>query len=404
MRCCFAGEFLTLESMSLYLVLFSYVLAADVAGGIVTESVRLAFLANGKSIHTERWLRYFVGKGYDVHLITFTAKPLKGVKIHELRYFKKLAYPLRVWQIRKTVKEIDPDILHAHYVSHYGVYGALTGFHPFIVSVWGSDVLRDPKESRIRRYGVAYALKRADCITTTAKFMKGYLVKTFGLPQSKIVRVPWGIDLKIFHRGYKDGVRALKRTLGIKADVPVVLSNRFMDPKYEIESIIDAIPYVLKSYSDAIFTFIRGSGSSEFENKMRLKAEKLGVANNTRFISRIITPKEMAVYLNMADVFLSIPKTDQFGSSVIEGMACGPIPIVSDIKVYYQYLKDGVNAFFVNPEDPREIAEKIIYSIEHPEIKNSFYMINRKIVEEKENWNKNAKKMEELYKYLSDRA
>jgi len=176
-RCCFAGEFLTLESMSLYLVLFSYVLAADVAGGIVTESVRLAFLANGKSIHTERWLRYFVGKGYDVHLITFTAKPLKGVKIHELRYFKKLAYPLRVWQIRKTVKEIDPDILHAHYVSHYGVYGALTGFHPFIVSVWGSDVLRDPKESRIRRYGVAYALKRADCITTTSKHLAYRKVK-----------------------------------------------------------------------------------------------------------------------------------------------------------------------------------------------------------------------------------
>jgi len=363
----------------------------------VTENIKLAFLAGGgESVHARQWLTYFVGKGYDVHLITFTGKPLKGVKIHKVRYFGKFAYPLRIFGIRKAVKEIDPDILHAHYASHYGVYGALTGFHPFVVSVWGSDVLRI--ESRIRRYIVSYALKRADCVTTTAEFMKGYLVKNLDLPRNRIVRIPWGINLGIFHCKYEKEARAFKRALGIKTASPVVLSNRHMAPQYEIESIINAIPYVLKSHPDVTFVLIRGYGSSEFENKMKLKAGKLKVANNTRFISKIVTPKEMAIYLNMADIFISIPKTDQFGGSVMEGMVCGSIPIVSDIEVYRQYLEDGVNAFFVNPENPREIAEKIIYCIEHPEIKDSFYVINRKIIEEKEDWDKNAKKMEELYK------
>jgi len=230
--------------------------------------------------------------------------------------------------------------------------------------------------------------------------MKGYLVKTFGLPQDKILRVPWGIDLGVFQRGYLMQVRALKRVLGIKASAPIVLSNRYMAPQYEIESIIDAIPYVLKSHSDTAFIFVRGHGSAEFENRMKLKAEKLEVADKTCFISKLITPRDMAVYLNMADAFLSIPKTDQFGSSVMEGMACGSIPIVSDIRAYYQYLRDGINAFFVNPENPREIAEKVIYCIEHPEIKDGFYAINRKIIEEKEDWNENARKMGKLYKNL----
>ena len=366
--------------------------------------MRIAFLADAQSVHIVRWARYFADRRYDVHLITFKAEPIDGAKIHELEYFGKFAYPLRIWKVRKAVKQIDPDILHAHYTSHYGVYGALTSFHPFIISAWGSDVIRDPKQSRMRRYGVSYALKRADCVTTTAKFMKRYLVKTFGLPQDKIVRIPWGIDLRIFHRGYKEEVRTLKRALEIKADAPVVLSNRHMDPIYEIESIIDAIPRVLKSHPDATFIFIRGSGLSEFESEMRQKAEKLEVIDNTRFISKLITPREMAIYLNAADAFLSIPKYDQFGSSVMEGMACGSIPIVSDIKVYYQYLRDGANALFVNPENSKETAEKITYCIEHPEIKDEFYTINRKIIEEKEDWNKNAKKMEELYKHLSDRA
>ncbi|MDH5770077.1 MAG: glycosyltransferase family 4 protein, partial [Candidatus Bathyarchaeota archaeon] len=235
-------------------------------------------------------------------------------------------------------------------------------------------------------------------------FMKRYLVENFGLPENRIVRIPWGIDLKIFHRGYEKETRTVKEALRIKADAPVIVSNRHMDPKYEIQSIMNAIPYVLKSHPDTTFIFIRGHGCPEFESKMKLKAEKLEVANKTRFISRLITPREMAIYLNMADVFISIPKTDQFGSSVIEGMACGPIPVVSDIKVYYQYLRNGVNTFLVNPENPREIAEKIIYCIEHLEIKEDFCATNRKIIEEKEDWNKNAKKMEEVYNQLFDRA
>jgi glycosyltransferase involved in cell wall biosynthesis len=301
------------------------------------------------------------------------------------------------------IRKIKPDILHAHYVTDYGLMGALTNFHPFVVSVWGSDVLIAPKESKISKCEASYALKRADCITTTAEFMKGYLVKAFGLQEKNIVRVPWGIDLKIFHRGYEKEAKVLRRMLGIKADAPVVLSNRNMTPTYEIESIIDAIPHVLNSHPDATFIFIRGYGSAEYENKIKSKVQKLEVANNTRFISKIISPKEMAIYLNMADAFISVPKTDQFGGSVMEGMICGSIPIVSDVEVYHQYLTNGENALFVDPNNSREIAEKIIYCIEHPEIKDGFYALNKKIIEEKEDWDKNAGEMEEIYTRVVDR-
>ena len=379
--------------------------------------MKICYLVDAASVHVHRWVKYFVDKGYAVHLISLRPfrsnsedANLSNLDVHQVKwtvpYIKKVSYVVNLFsvfvQVKTLLRKIKPDILHAHYVTDYGLIGALTNFHPFVVSVWGSDVLIAPKKSRISRYEASYTLKKADCITTTAKFMKGYLVKTFGLPQNKIVRIPWGIDLKLFHRGYEKEVRALKKALRMKADASVVLSNRHMDPKYEIESIIDAIPHVLKSNPDATFIFIRGSGSSEFENKMKLKAEKLEVTDNIRFISKLITPREMAIYLNMADVFVSIPKTDQFGGSVMEGMACGRIPIVSNIRAYYQYLKDKVNAFFVDPESPREIAEKIKYCIEHPEIKDCFYAINRKTIEKKEDWNKNARKMEELYKNLLD--
>jgi glycosyltransferase involved in cell wall biosynthesis len=295
---------------------------------------------------------------------------------------------------------MNPDILHAHYATANGLLGALTGFHPFVISVWGSDVMRVQQRSWASRYRTAYALRRADCITTTAMFMKGYLIKTFGLAGDRIVRVPWGIDLQVFHHGYEKEAADLRSSLGIEADAPVVLSNRHMVPLYNIDSIVSSIPCVLKSYPQTVFVLIRGYGTPEFENQMRLKTRKLGVESNVRIVPRAVTPHEMAIYLSMSNVFLSIPKTDQFGSSVMEGMACGSTPIVSNIEAYHQYLKDGENAFIVDAQSPEEIADKIVYCIGHPKIKDSFYAANKKIIEEKEDWSKNAKRMEELYKRL----
>lgn len=361
--------------------------------------MRICFIGMVSSIHLERWARYFINKGHDVHVISQHRGDIKGAMVHRLPAVKKIGFIPSAIQTRRIINKIKPDIVHAHYVTTYGFYGAFSGFHPFIASAWGSDVLTFPK-SRISKGMVRFVLNKADLITTTAEFMGSYLCKEFKLPESKIVRIPWGIDLKIFCRNYQEEIKKLRNKMKIEENSLVILSNRSLAANYNIQMIIDAIPYMTKKYPNAVFVFIRGYGSSELEDEMRLKAEKMDVINNVHFISKVVTPKEMAIYLNMADVFISIPKTDQFGSSIMEGMACGVIPIVSNIKVYKQYLTDGINAFFVDPENPKEIAERIIYCIEHPELKEKFFTINKRIIEEKEDWNKNAKKMEDLYENL----
>ena len=377
--------------------------------------MKICYLADAGSIHTQRWVEYFANNGHEVHLIshrTFCNDDEKIVNLHLLYKIKprirKLFYPIELLynfiQIKSKIKQIDPDIFHVHYISHLAVLGALTGFHPFVASVWGTDVLRAPKKSKIVYYQVLYVLMKADIIFTIPKFMKKYLISMFNLPENKIVRIPWGIDLKIFHRGYENETKKMKEKLGIKGNSPVILSNRSMAPQYEIEKIIEAIPYSLKTFPDTIFIFIRGYGSSEFEDKIKLKIENLNIINNIRFITKLLTPEEMVIYLNMADVFISIPKTDQFASSIMEGMGCGVIPIVSNITVYKQYLKNGINSFMVDSENPRDIAEKINHCIKHPEIKKTIYRINKNIIEQNEDWDVNSNKMEKFYINLLKRG
>jgi len=42
--------------------------------------------------------------------------------------------------LKEYIRAVKLYILHALYVSIYGLLGSLTNFHPYILSVWGSDV------------------------------------------------------------------------------------------------------------------------------------------------------------------------------------------------------------------------------------------------------------------------
>ncbi len=375
--------------------------------------MRICLLADGKSIHTMRWVNYFLDVGHEVHLISIDDTPLcktvenlnfhslKGLATHKIWFF----VPIIRWMIfsikvKKIISKINPDILHAHYLADYGIIGALTGFHPFIVSIWGSDVLVAPINSKAIKMMESHALKKSDLIMTIPEFMKDYLGSKFNVNKDKVVRLAWGIDLDIYSKKYEENVHSLKRQLKIKKNSSIIISNRSMGPHYNIEKIIEAIPQVLQVSEDAIFIFVKGYGSSEYVEKIKSKVEYLGISDNIRIIEKILSPQEMAIHLNMADMIISIPKTDQFSSSILEGMACGAVPIVGNLNVYKQYLKNGENAFFVNADNPIDISQKIIHCIEKRPLKDIFYKLNINIVEENENWATNANAMIQIYQHL----
>lgn len=372
--------------------------------------MKIMILSDAASIHTVRWAKYFASRGHEVHLLSFNSfldSPPSGINLHILKhinYIPIISSPLNLFlgvpQVRRLAQKTQIDLLNAHYISTFGVLGSLSGIHPFVASAWGSDVLRLGKEPSVRRQAVLFCLRAADVVTTTAIETRDYIIDAFGLSPEKVMRIPWGIDIEIFHRGYTSEVAILKKSLDLEPEMPVILSNRNLMENFAIESIVDAIPKVLSEHPKAVFLFIRGVGTPEYEEMMTLKARDMGIQKNIRIISRLVSPKEMAVFLNASDAFISLPKTDQFASSIMEGMACGTIPILSNLSVYKQYLKDRENAFFVNPDDPDEIASTVNFCIDNPNIQDKFYTINRKIIEREEDWSNNANKMEELFEDL----
>ncbi len=225
--------------------------------------MKICFLADVNSIHIQRWSKYFVDAGNEVNIISYNPGTIENVNVYQIKrinssikIFDLILFPIGILfnmvHVNILMRKIRPDVLHAHYVTDNGFNGASTFFHPFIVSVWGSDVLKDANESKILRSRISYALKKADKITTTAEFMGGYLTSEFNLPQKKIIRIPWGIDTDNFRRKDDENAKNLRKCLKIHEDSPVVLSNRSMTPTYNINRIIEAIPHVLKIYPKLI--------------------------------------------------------------------------------------------------------------------------------------------------------
>lgn len=339
-------------------------------------------------------MKYFADRGHYVHLITFhNTDQIDCVEVHNLKYSSKLLYPIRILAVKKAIKKIHPDILHAHYVSNYGVYAAFVDFKPFVVSSWGSDVSIEPKESMIKKCLVRYVLKKADLITVDSE-SSIKLVMNFGAHCEKVRLIGHGVNLKIFNPLAED--KKLKEKLKIPITSPVVISTRSLEPIYDVETLIKAVPIVLRSISDAYF-IIACDGS--LKRKLETMADELRVLSNVRFVG-LVSQVELAQLLCSSDVYVSTSLSDTTSVSLLEAMACGLPVVVTELEGNMEWIKNEMNGFLFPKGDFRMLADRIIYLLRNDDIRRKFGAINTQIVKERADYEKEMGKMEELYESL----
>jgi len=345
-------------------------------------------------------------KRHEIDLITFSYTKKEdtfvpeevyekmGVRVHKVS--KKMPFLLLApFKIRKLMKKIKPDIVHAHYITQYGFCGALSGFHPLVVSAWGSDVLVDPNKSKILKLMVKFALKRADLITCNGINLKEAMIK-LGHDSQKIKIVYHGVDTKEFNPKQKD--KKLREKLKI-FDSPTVISTRGLEPIYDVESLIKAIPLVLKRVPDAKF-IIANNGSQEAH--LKEMAKSLYIWNNVKFVG-LIQHNELPKYLASSDVYVSTSLSDGMALSTMEAMACKVALVITDVGDNRTWVRNEENGFIVPIKNPEALAEKIIYLLENEEVRKRFGEISRRRIEEKGDYYKEMEKMRELYEEMARR-
>ena len=132
--------------------------------------MKLLILSDANSIHTQKWVISLTQSDFEIQLFSLFKPKLDLSKIYE-RYnvkvispdlelrtkslrepnLSKIRYLQSIPLLRKTIARFNPDILHAHYASSYGLLGVLTRFKPLFISVWGSDIYYFPYKNKLNR-------------------------------------------------------------------------------------------------------------------------------------------------------------------------------------------------------------------------------------------------------------
>ena len=360
-----------------------------------TRPIKLCFLASADSIHSVKWISYFCQKNYQVSWISLT--PLTAGEINNIKFYRvpglgKIA-PINLLfdtiRLRRLLQEIKPDILHAHYAGANGILAALSGFHPLILTVWGSDILINTK-SKIKGPFIKFALRQADLITCDAQHMVGTL-NQLGITSDKIKQINFGVDTQKFQPQKQPG--SIRKQLNL-ASRPLIISLRQLEPIYDVSSLIKAIAIVSRKTPD-IACLIIGQGS---ENKsLRALTQSLDIQDKIIFVGHLPND-QLPKYLAAADIYVSTALSDAgISASTAEAMACGVPVIVTDTGENKKWIHSGHNGFIIPAQNPKALAAKIIWLLQNPRTRQSFGQRGRQTIQQKNDYYQEMAKMEKIY-------
>lgn len=352
------------------------------------NAMKICYLANAQSIHTQRWAKHFTTRGYDVAVVSFQFGEIEGVRTICL----SSAVSVSLFNIvrllprmRRIIREINPDILHAHYATSYGLAGALAGRPPLIITAWGSDVLIMPEKSWIYRQMVRFSLSRADLITSMAQHMTRHLVEKGYATADKIITLPFGIDTEVFNLNQRIRVHGNKPSF--------VISTRRLENGYDVDTYIRAIPKVLNSCMNVRFVIV---GDGPIRAQLEQLAVSLGIIDSVEFRGQI-SHQEMPQLLGQCDVFVTTSPSDGNNISLNEAMACGAFPVATDIPANRAWIENHRNGLLFSCRDVDQLADAIIEALLRPEWRQASTAMNWEIVRTRASWSQSMAEMESHY-------
>lgn len=342
--------------------------------------MKILLVADPNSIHTIRWEKALVARGIIVDVF--------GIDSHIISQkegvFSKLSVLKLIPKLKQKIKNFQPDILHAHYASSYGLLGALSGFHPFVLSVWGSDVYTFPRKSFLHKKVLKYNLHKADHILSTSHAM----AKETSLYTNKnIIVTPFGVDVSVF--------KPMTVSPQFQKGDIVIGTVKSLKPVYRIDILIHAFKYVYDNNKELPLKLLI-VGEGPLKNELTKKVYKLRLEDNVVFAGKI-EHSSVPQYQNLMDIIVIVSDSESFGVSAIEAMACCKPVIVSDVGGLPEVVQHDETGLVVKSNSPEMTAQAIQKLIDAPKLRRKMGQQGRRRVSRYYNWDKNVDQMIEIY-------
>ena len=230
----------------------------------------------------------------------------------------------------RWLRAVDADWVNAHYVTSHGTLAWLArklGVRALLAaSAWGSDILVTPERSRVLRWVTGRVLRDAAICTSDSAWMAGRMRM---LGARDVMTFPFGLD-------------ALPAAPAAK-EPALFFANRGLEDIYDPHRVLTLFAGVAAAWPGARLV-VANSGS--MSDALRAQAAALGLAGRVDFVGRLDAAAQADFYAR-ARWYLSVPRSDSVSVSVLEAMAHGCIPLLSDLPANRELVRDGANGLIL---------------------------------------------------------
>jgi len=324
------------------------------------------------------------GRGFTEKVAGVTVHRLRAIDIRDMPFHLKIPYPIPP-TLPFHVAMSDADIIHVH-------------GHAFVTTFEGAlaaRITKKPLVMTIHDIGLAYmdyafvrglrrivdsipvqmAINWSEIVIVQNRVTYDYISK---FKPKRIFLIPQGVDTEKF------------KPKRIKGRYITFIAARLVKLKGD-EVFVRAAPLVLKEIKDARFRVI---GEGYRKGYLMEIAKKAGILDKIDFMG-YIPYDEVPKYLAEANV---VACPGPAGLILLEAAAMKKPIVTAPHKWNIESL--GNTAFYVPLDDPRKLAEKIIYVLKNPDVSEKMAeAAYRKVVSER-SWEIVASKHLKVYREL----
>ncbi|MBN1150185.1 glycosyltransferase family 4 protein [candidate division WOR-3 bacterium] len=324
----------------------------------------------------------------------------KAIPFRANKSVAKVTAGLRVyWEVKDIIRNYDWDVIHTH--------GPFAPVMPMLGQKFDSraSLIGEHVTAKIATFHASYRK------VLPYEIFKAYLKKPFskidGLiavseEAKKSVEQYFEGDFAIIPNGVNSEFfnPELKRIENFdSSDFNIFFAGRF-DPRKGVNYLVKSFYFILKFVPNAKLWIGGGDRYRKLGLDLimaRLKAKNHEIAKRVEYL-KFIPFSQLPRYFKSADVFCS-PAIggESFGIVLIEAMSCGTPVVASDIPGYREVVSDGKDGLLFRPKDIKDLAKKIVFLAQNPEVRKKMGFAGREKVLAKYSWDKVTDIIENYY-------
>jgi L-malate glycosyltransferase len=316
------------------------------------------YVSRTKSGHDRRWTSLLRDDGHRVTELEIDAE------VDALRQLAKLSPPEGI--VAGPLTDRLPIAVQA-------------GVAPVLGICWGFDVLLEMNDDATRQRAAA-ALAETSLVHVDCFDLRDRLA-AMGVDPDHVSVGAWGIDIEFYTPGTRDA--ALRAAAGFAEGDIVVLTTRALEPMYAVDVLLEGFAQARQQDPRMRLAW---AGTGSLDATLQARSEALGL---TTAIHRLghLDKSSLLAWLRSADVYASASRADGSSLSLMEALACGLPPVVTDLASNREWVS-GPDIGTVFPRDDAAALSRalleVISSTGSPERR-------REVVISRGDWRENRK-------------